>query len=116
MQAQVTSILYWVVIEHLGILHIGQEPRPRLFAETQRLEVVFPNRLRKCRRLKHCHVNGIIVGLSVMSFENCHNLQAQNVFKKVVLSGYLAWQKLMAPQCFDVTKDQVWTIHFSVLK
>jgi len=45
-----------------------------------------------------------------MLFENRHNLQV----KKVVLSGCLAWQKLMAPKCFDATEDQVWTIHFEI--
>jgi len=67
-------------------------------SKTQRAEGVVPNRLRKCGRLIYSHVDGIIVGLSIMSFENCHNLlQVQNFFEKVVLSGCLAWQKLMAP-------------------
>jgi len=40
--------------------------------------------------LIYSHVDGIIVGLSIMSFENRHNLQVQNLFKKVVFSGCLA--------------------------
>ena len=54
------------------------------------------------------HVDGIIVELSIMLFENRHNLQVQNFFQKVVLSGGLAW---LETWCFDGTEDQVWTIH-----
>jgi len=39
-----------------------------------RAEGEVPNRLRKCGCLIYSHVDGIIVGLSIMSFENRHNL------------------------------------------
>ena len=45
-----------------------------------------PNRLRKCECLIYSHVDGIIVGLSIISFENRNNPQLQNLFEKVVLS------------------------------
>ena len=60
-------------------------------------EGVAPNQLRECGRFIYSHVDAIIVGLSIMLFENRHNLQVQNFFEKVVLSGCLAWQKLMVP-------------------
>ena len=66
-------------------------------SKIRRAEGMVPNRLRKCRHLIYRHVDGIIVGFSIMSFENRHHLQVWNFFEKVVLSGCLAWQKLMAP-------------------
>ena len=66
-------------------------------SKTRRAKGMVPNRLRKCGHFIYSHVEGIIVGLSIMSFENRHNLQVQNFFQKVVLSGCLAWRKLVAP-------------------
>ena len=47
-----------------------------------RAEGVVPNRLRKCGRLIYSHVDGIIVGLSIMSFENRHNLHKYRSFSR----------------------------------
>jgi len=66
-------------------------------SKTRRAEDMVPNPLRKCGRLLCSHVDGIIVGLSIMLFENRHNLQVQNFFQKVILSSCLGWQKLMMP-------------------
>jgi len=51
-------------------------------SKTRRAEGMVPNQLRKCGRLIYSHIDGIIVGLSIMSFENCHNLQVQNFSRK----------------------------------
>ena len=47
-------------------------------SKTRRAKGMVPNRLRKCGHFIYSHVEGIIVGLSIMSFENRHNLQVQS--------------------------------------